>query len=273
AYGSDIPLVKDALLSAIRRHPEVLFRPAPEVYFQGFGDSALNFEVMVWTGEPRKQFRVKSDLNYAIEASLREHGIGIPFPQRDLHLRSPQIDELIGILKHNLASSHVVSTSTSTPSPPSTTLPPLSLPLPTTTSSATPSPSPDIPIPASTPSPSPDIPIPASTPSPSPSTSPTHLSPDLNLDALATDMQGEQGLERRDRTYDGQLHSNCFTGTTVVEWLVQQRDYTREDAILIGQWLLQQGFIYAVADQERFEDGYHFYQFHRAKCHPNEYSH
>ena len=98
AYGSDINLVKTALLEAIRRHPEVLLRPKPEVWFQGFGDSALDFEIMVWTGDPRKQFRVKSDLNYEIEASLRRYNIEIPFPQRDLNLRSPQIDELVAAL-------------------------------------------------------------------------------------------------------------------------------------------------------------------------------
>lgn len=98
AYGSDLALVKTALLEAIRRHPEVLLRPKPEVWFQGFGDSALDFEIMVWTGDPRKQFRVKSDLNYEIEASLRRYNIEIPFPQRDLNLRSPQIDELVAAL-------------------------------------------------------------------------------------------------------------------------------------------------------------------------------
>ncbi|MGF1535833.1 MAG: mechanosensitive ion channel family protein [Elainellaceae cyanobacterium] len=102
AYGSDINQVKTALLEAIRRHPEVLLTPKPEVWFQGFGDSALDFEIMVWTGDPRKQFRVRSDLNYEIEASLRRHGIEIPFPQRDLHLRSPQLDDLIDTLKLGL---------------------------------------------------------------------------------------------------------------------------------------------------------------------------
>lgn len=110
AYGSDIDQVKTALLEAIRRHPEVLLRPPPEVWFQGFGDSALEFEIMVWTGEPRKQFRVKSDLNYEIEASLRHYGIEIPFPQRDLHLRSPQLDELIVMLKRGMADSPPKST-------------------------------------------------------------------------------------------------------------------------------------------------------------------
>lgn len=67
----------------------VLKEPAPTVFFDGFGDSSLNFELGVWTSEmmasPR---RFRSDLNFAIDRVFREHGIEIPFPQRDLHLRS-----------------------------------------------------------------------------------------------------------------------------------------------------------------------------------------
>jgi small-conductance mechanosensitive channel len=66
-----------------------LKQPEPQVFFDNFGDSALNFELAVWTSEmltsPR---RFRSDLNFAIEKALRENGIHIPFPQRDLHLRS-----------------------------------------------------------------------------------------------------------------------------------------------------------------------------------------
>ncbi len=123
AYGSDISKVKTALLEAVKRHPEVLLRPEPEIWFQSFGDSALNFEIMVWTGEPRKQFRVKSDLNYAIEASLRRHGIEVPFPQQDLHLRSPQLEEIIGLLKQQAIG--VSNMANAQPSPPSSSSLPL----------------------------------------------------------------------------------------------------------------------------------------------------
>ncbi|TVQ18476.1 MAG: mechanosensitive ion channel protein MscS [Leptolyngbya sp. DLM2.Bin15] len=91
AYGSDIEIVRDVFLQAARSHPVVLTTPPPQVFFKGFGESSLNFEVMVWTAEPSQQIRLKSDLYFAIEALLREHQVEIPFPQRDLHVRSGQL--------------------------------------------------------------------------------------------------------------------------------------------------------------------------------------
>ena len=59
------------------------------VFFEGFGKSALNFELVVWSSEmSHRPRRYRSDLNFAIERKLREAGIEIPFPQRDLHIRS-----------------------------------------------------------------------------------------------------------------------------------------------------------------------------------------
>ncbi|HEY9598635.1 MAG TPA: mechanosensitive ion channel domain-containing protein [Cyanophyceae cyanobacterium] len=106
AYGSDIEKVQLALLDAAKSHPDVLVRPQPQVWFQGFGDSSLNFDLLVWTGEPQKQFRVKSDLYYRIESSLRRYDIEVPFPQRDLNLRSPKLEEFITVwLKQHTATS------------------------------------------------------------------------------------------------------------------------------------------------------------------------
>lgn len=86
AYGSDVELVKKALIAAGQSHEATLAKPEPAVFFDSFGDSALNFELVVWSDEmsyrPR---RYKSDLNFAIEKGLREAGISIPFPQRDVH--------------------------------------------------------------------------------------------------------------------------------------------------------------------------------------------
>ena len=304
AYGSDIALVKKALIEAIRRHPEVLVRPKPEVYFQRFGDSALHFEVMVWTGEPRKQFKVKSDLNYEIEASLRRYGITIPFPQRDLHVRSPQLDELVnllqqsgvepnsmpqpglpqpglpqpGLLQSNLPQSDLsqsdlsqsdlsqsdlsqsghASMSAMANELPSSTLPSTSTDVKVTVAQ---------PIPHSTASASTSV-SPSPT-SPDQDTEPLQISADLDLETLSTQMQGDQGLDICDRSYNGHIYPACFTGTNLVEWLVQRCDYTREDAVLIGQWLMQQGFIHSAADSnQRFEDGYHFYQFYRDQRSP-----
>jgi len=92
AYGSDIETVRQALIAAGREHPNTLSDPAPSVFLSEFGDSSVNFELVVWSsemsGRPR---RFKSDLNFAIERKLREAGIEIPFPQRDIYIRSGSI--------------------------------------------------------------------------------------------------------------------------------------------------------------------------------------
>ena len=95
AYGSDPALVRSALLEAARAHPRVLADPRPQARFVRFGESSLDFELLVWTTEPRGQFRLKSDLNFLVASSLERHGLSIPFPQRDLHLRSPELLEAV----------------------------------------------------------------------------------------------------------------------------------------------------------------------------------
>ncbi|MGG6239935.1 mechanosensitive ion channel family protein [Nodosilinea sp. AN01ver1] len=88
AYSADPQTVKVALLDACHKNQEILSAPAPQVFFLGFGDSALDFELLVWIAQPSRQLVIKSDLYFAIEASLRHHDIEVPFPQRDLHIRS-----------------------------------------------------------------------------------------------------------------------------------------------------------------------------------------
>ncbi|HJT81239.1 MAG TPA: hypothetical protein VJ719_08585, partial [Chthoniobacterales bacterium] len=88
AYGTDVNKVREALLAAARENPNTLEDPPPNVFLDKFGDSSINFELVVWSSEmsyrPR---RYRSDLNFAIEKHLRAAGIEIPFPQRDLHIR------------------------------------------------------------------------------------------------------------------------------------------------------------------------------------------
>lgn len=88
AYGSDLLRVKETLLAAAHHHPDVLSIPAPQVLFRGFGDSSLDFELRVWLAQPSKQVLVKSDLYFQIDENFRQAQISIPFPQRDLWLRS-----------------------------------------------------------------------------------------------------------------------------------------------------------------------------------------
>jgi len=89
AYGSDVEKVREALIAAGAENPHTLKDPGPSVFFDGFGESALNFELVVWSSEmSHRPRRFRSDLNFSIERRLREAGIEIPFPQRDLHIRS-----------------------------------------------------------------------------------------------------------------------------------------------------------------------------------------
>jgi small-conductance mechanosensitive channel len=89
AYGSDVNKVREALIAAGQSNPHVLRDPAPSVFLNQFGDSSIDFELVVWSSEmSHRPSRFKSDLNFAIEKKFREAGIEIPFPQRDLHIRS-----------------------------------------------------------------------------------------------------------------------------------------------------------------------------------------
>jgi small-conductance mechanosensitive channel len=101
AYSSDPAVVRDILMEAGRNHPNTLATPAPNVFFTEFGDSSLNFELLVWIAEPAKQIQIRSDLYFQIERMLRQHDIEIPFPQRDLHVRSGSLPvDLPPELKH-----------------------------------------------------------------------------------------------------------------------------------------------------------------------------
>jgi small-conductance mechanosensitive channel len=86
AYGTDPQAVIDLLESVAVKHPEVHHDPAPVALFLGFGDSSLDFELRAWAGTDFVQ--VASDLRVAVNAALLGASIEIPFPQRDVHLRS-----------------------------------------------------------------------------------------------------------------------------------------------------------------------------------------
>jgi len=86
AYGTPAEKVIELLTGVARAHDEVLDDPEPKSIFAGFGDSSLDFELRAWT---RGDFvAIASDLRVGIDTTLAENGIEIPFPQRDLHLRT-----------------------------------------------------------------------------------------------------------------------------------------------------------------------------------------
>ena len=89
AYGSDVEQVRLVLMEAVRTVEGVLTDPPPIVRLKGFGDSAIEFEVLGWTSDLlQAPGEFISRVNFTVCAALKRHGIEIPFPQRDLHLRS-----------------------------------------------------------------------------------------------------------------------------------------------------------------------------------------
>ena len=90
AYESDMETVKKALLEAAENVPAILKEPPPKAWLVGFGDSSIDFQLLAWTSELlHRRGEFSSRVNYAIVEALRKHGVEIPFPQRDLHVRSP----------------------------------------------------------------------------------------------------------------------------------------------------------------------------------------
>lgn len=88
AYGTNPHQVKDVLLEVVRGNSEILENPEPFALFQGFGDSSLDFVLRFWTSNFANWLTIQSDVYFAVHDALDAAGIEIPFPQRDLHLRS-----------------------------------------------------------------------------------------------------------------------------------------------------------------------------------------
>jgi small-conductance mechanosensitive channel len=93
SYRSDPELVRGLLLQVAGQHAGVLKDPKPDALLLEFGDSALNFVLRVWT----RQYAtipgvLRSELNFMIIKTFKEQGIEIPYPQRDLHIRSGSLE-------------------------------------------------------------------------------------------------------------------------------------------------------------------------------------
>jgi small-conductance mechanosensitive channel len=87
-YGTDMRQVLSILEQVANDHPEVVETPPPSAIFTDFGDSSLNFDLRVWVKDVMVRFKVRSQIGIAIVDEFHAAGIEIPFPQRDLHLRS-----------------------------------------------------------------------------------------------------------------------------------------------------------------------------------------
>lgn len=89
AYGSDTRLVERLLLEAAKEHPLVLVEPPPSIQFRDFADSSLDFYLFFWSRDYLIIEKTKSEIRFSIDDKFREHGVTIPFPQRDLWVKAP----------------------------------------------------------------------------------------------------------------------------------------------------------------------------------------
>ena len=104
AYGTDTEKVRDILMAIAEDNEDVSksgFIPKPIVLFREFGDSSLNFELRVFLHNVDNRLSIISDINFAIDKAFREEGIEIPFPQRDLHVKSLPVESRPDNLKQN----------------------------------------------------------------------------------------------------------------------------------------------------------------------------
>lgn len=88
AYGSDTTLVRDVLLEVANKHPDVTDAFEPHVRFDNFGNSSLDFTLLFWSTRMFEEEELKSEIRFEIDRKFREKQITIPFPQRDLHVKS-----------------------------------------------------------------------------------------------------------------------------------------------------------------------------------------
>ena len=88
AYGSDVEKVRTVLEQTALEHSEISNDPAPIARFIDFGDSALQFELIFWSANMFAIEQIKSDIRFEIDRKFREEEVTIPFPQRDLHIKS-----------------------------------------------------------------------------------------------------------------------------------------------------------------------------------------
>lgn len=88
SYGSNLETVLEAMREVADENPNVMKRPEPDVHLIEFGDSSWNMQLRTWINNVKDYPQIRNKLNQAIVRKFRERGVEIPFPQRDLHVRS-----------------------------------------------------------------------------------------------------------------------------------------------------------------------------------------
>ena len=90
AYGSDVDLISKVLIESALEHEDVRHREKIDVMLLDFGDSALHFQLLFFSEEIFRIEKIKSDIRKIIARKFKEHGIVIPFPQRDIHIKNKE---------------------------------------------------------------------------------------------------------------------------------------------------------------------------------------
>lgn len=100
SYDSDLELVRDLLYQAVEDTDRILARPKPRVNIMEFGDNSVNFEIRFWIQDPEEGIaNIRSDVYMRIWQLFKQNDVEIPFPQRDLHLRSSeQLDQIVEMM-------------------------------------------------------------------------------------------------------------------------------------------------------------------------------
>ena len=90
SYSSDPNRVKEVLIKALSHLENRVEEPPIDVFFTNFGESSLDFTVLIWTDQPLKKKRIESEARFAIWKALNENDIEIPFPQHDIHIKNKE---------------------------------------------------------------------------------------------------------------------------------------------------------------------------------------
>jgi small-conductance mechanosensitive channel len=221
-YGSNVAAVRSALLEAARAHPAVLREPRPQVQLKAFGGSSLDFELLVWTGDPRNQFTLTSDLNYRIEAELDRHGVRVPFPQLDVHIRTPELGRAFDAGSGERGGPAFAAEPARDPRIRHATHEPVQM---------------------------------------SRDERGPHDWTAAELEAALERMMGPEGVPRADRRHWLRVHRDCFVGSDAVAWLMKREGLTRNEAGELGERLGELGRIRHVLDEHGFRDGPFYYRF------------
>jgi potassium efflux system protein len=115
-FDADPTLVRDTLVGLAKGHDFVLSIPAPIVFFLGFGEFALQFELICFVDDVETATRIKSDLNFEILAKLKEAGIAVPYPHRDIRIIG--LERLESLLDSKASSSEAATTPLKRPGAP-----------------------------------------------------------------------------------------------------------------------------------------------------------